>query len=193
MLLDVAADAVPAFPGACQNNRRCHRLRALDALRVAVRHLGGLLRQRKCFVQRGGDVSARGHAHRGAVPKAAVGAEIWRNQPVPEAPPVAAHRAGVLRRDLTHRGHGMALEAIVAFTCLHQRTCHCNAHQAVVGVAAPRCKQRKVHCLDAVKLVGRASDVADDRSNHEKRLPAFDELSLSKTGRLVVASKATNQ
>ena len=42
VLLDVAADAVPAFPGACQNNRRYHRLRAPDALRMVVRHLGGL-------------------------------------------------------------------------------------------------------------------------------------------------------
>ena len=87
----------------------------------------------------------------------------------------------------------MTLEAVVAFACLHQRAGHCNAHQAVVGGVAPWRKQRKVLCLDAVKLVGRTGDVADDRSNHEKRLPVFDEHSLSKTGRLVVASKATNQ
>ena len=76
------------------------------------------------------------------------------NQPVPEAPAVAAHRAGVLRCDLPHGGYDMTLEAVVAFACLHQRAGHCNAHQAVVGGVASRRKQRKVLCLDAVKLVG---------------------------------------
>ena len=66
-------------------------------------------------------------------------------------------------------------------------------NQDIVGVVAPRCKQRKVICLDAVKLIGRAGDVTDDGSNHEKRLPVFDEHRLSKTGRLVVCCKATRQ
>lgn len=99
MLLNIAADAVPAFPGARQIDRRRNRLRSFDALRMVVRHLCGLLGQLKRFVQRGGDIPTRGHAHRGAVAKAAVGAGAWRNQPVPEAPAVAAHRAGVGERE----------------------------------------------------------------------------------------------
>ena len=55
---------------------------------------------------------------------------------VPEAPAVAVHGAGILRGDLTHGGHDMALKAVVAFTCLYQRTGHRNTHQCVVGVPA---------------------------------------------------------
>lgn len=57
MLLDVVADAVPAFHGACQIDRYGNRLRAFDALWMVVCHHCELICQLKRFVQSGSDVS----------------------------------------------------------------------------------------------------------------------------------------
>ena len=136
-------------------------LRALDALRVVVGHLGGQL----CHVQRVAegrvDPTHRGHAHAGAVAVTAVRLRVVFVQPVVERATVAG--VAVFAPEALHLFDDSAADGVIVLAVrVHEGLRNGQSHDRVVRRTGVLVEHLEVVVLCGVEFVVGSYDVPED-------------------------------
>ena len=168
---DVRFDLLLAAAGPGEIDRACRRLRALDPLRVIVRHLGGQHGRMARPVQRIVKPAGRRHAHGRTVAVAAVGRAVAGAEPAAEANAVSG--VGIASAPFAHGLDQRRLHLVVGQARrIQQSLGHGDRHDGIVRKLGIPAKKREILALvSSVKFIGGADHVPQNRTDHIQHAP----------------------